>query len=344
MNGYGGRGGGRRRHLVLGVLATILAILAVVGTFARALPSDLQELPYVPVVVSATPWFLLLSAIALILAFVSRRVVTAVVAIALLALNVWWQYPFFHTQEKLPGRAMSAVAQPNPITDDAYARVMTFNVYKGHADAQAIVDTVRDQRVEVLALQETTDAFVSRLKAAGIEDYLPYSQVSSSDGVYGNGLWSATPLADPADDDVNSSASFMPGGTVAFSGGAKRVRFVSVHTTAPVPGYWRQWKRSLDELALMRSHTDSTYVFMGDFNATYDHTPFREFLGDRFSDAARQAGHGFTFTWPANRVKPPAFAGIDHVVVDRGIVAGQMQVKRIAGSDHAALLATLALE
>lgn len=47
-----------------------------------------------------------------------------------------------------------------PNTSDAYARVMTFNVYKGQADPQAIVELVRDQRVEVLALQETTEDFV----------------------------------------------------------------------------------------------------------------------------------------------------------------------------------------
>ena len=82
---------------------------------------------------------------------------------------------------------------------------MTFNVYKGQADPQAIVELVRDQRVEVLALQETTEDFVKKLNEAGIEHYLPYAQVSSSDGVFGNGLWSATPLADPTDDDVNSS-------------------------------------------------------------------------------------------------------------------------------------------
>ncbi|KAA8816012.1 endonuclease/exonuclease/phosphatase family protein [Bifidobacterium callitrichos] len=344
MNGHGDYGGNTRRHRVLGACSTLLAMFALVGVAARALPSDLQTTPYVPIIVSAAPWFILLAALSLVLAFVSKRVVTAVVALALLAVNVYWQYPFLHPSAQLPGRALSATAQANPILDDSYARVMTFNVYKGRADAQAIVDTVRDQRVEVLALQETTEAFVARLEAAGIGDYLPYAHVSSSDGMYGNGLWSATPLADPADDDVNSSASFMPGGTVSFAGGAKRIRFVSVHTTAPVPGYWNQWRRALDELALMRSHTDATYVFMGDFNATYDHAPFRGFLGDRFSDAARQSGHGFTFTWPADRVVPPAFAGIDHVVVDRGVVAGRMQVKRIAGSDHEALLATLAVE
>ena len=120
----------------------------------------------------------------------------------------------------------------------------------------------------------------------------------------------------------------MPGGTVTFGGGKAQLRFVSVHTTAPIPGYWSRWKRSLDELASMRSREGSRYVFMGDFNATTDHTPFRNILGNRFSDAARQ----------------PRFAGIDHIVLDKDIIAGQMQVKSVASSDHAALLATIVVQ
>ena len=283
----------------------------------------------------------MLGLIALLLAIVSRRILAALIAIAAIACNGYWQYPFFYSTDPLPQAAQNAVAAASPNTSDAYARVMTFNVYKGQADPQAIVELVRDQRVEVLALQETTEDFVKKLNEAGIEHYLPYAQVSSSDGVFGNGLWSATPLADPADDDVNSSASFMPGGTVDMGG--QQIRFVSVHTTAPVPGYWRQWKRSLDELGPMRGHTDTRYIFMGDFNATYDHTPFRDFLGDRFVDAARESGHGFTFSWPTNRVYMPMFAGIDHVVLDQGMKAGQCKVVKVEGSDHAALLATVAV-
>ena len=260
---------------------------------------------------------------------------------AALGLNVYWQYPFFFPTNSLSQDAQNAVAAAEAHTADAYARVMTFNVYKGQADAQSIVNLVRDQRVEVLALQETTDDFVKQLTEAGIEHYLPYAHVSSSDGVYGNGLWSAAPLKDVVDDEVNSSASFMPSGTVDMGG--NQIRFVSVHTTAPVPGYWGQWKRSLDELGLMRSHTDARYIFMGDFNATYDHTPFREFLGNRFVDAAHQSGHGFTFSWPTNRSYLPTFAGIDHVVLDTGMTAGQCQIAKIAGSDHAALLATISV-
>lgn len=330
-----------RRHHIFGALTLLLATIALICTAARLLPATIQSLPFVPIVISATPWFTGLALLTLLLAIPLRRPLAALVAIAAIGLNVYWQYPFFYSTDSLPQEAQNAVAAAEPHTADAYARVMTFNVYKGQADAESIVNLVRDQRVEILALQETTDDFVKQLNAAGIAHYLPYSHVSSSDGVFGNGLWSATPLGNTVDDEVNSSASFMPAGTVDMGG--NQIRFVSVHTTAPVPGYWSQWKRSLDELGLMRSHTDTRYVFMGDFNATYDHAPFREFLGNRFTDAARQSGHGFTFSWPTNRTYLPMFAGIDHVVLDTGMTAGQCQIAKIEGSDHAALLVTIAV-
>ena len=39
----------------------------------------------------------------------------------------------------------------------------------------------------------------------------------------------------------------------------------------------------------------------------------------------------------------PMFAGIDHVVLDQGMKAGQCKVVKVEGSDHAALLATVAV-
>ena len=276
---------------------------------------------------------------ALVCAIVSKRTVSIVMAVLAIALQAFWQYPFFYQPSKLPRAAVAAASGETVNTDDGYARLMTCNVYKGRADAREIVDLVRSEHVEVLALQETTDAFVDDLNRAGIASYLPYAQVSSSDGVYGNGLWSASPLDDPSDDDVDSSASFMPGGTVSFNGGATQVRFVSVHTTSPTNDYWQQWKRSLDELAKLRFDTSRRYVFMGDFNATYDHTPFRNILGNRFSDASRQAGEGLKFSWPANVDYVPSFAGIDHIVLDSGMQAGQVRTVKVDGSDHKALLA-----
>ena len=242
----------RVRNVICGFLAGILSIAALLGTVSHILPAEIQAWPYVPIIVSLVPWFAILAVIALVCGIVSKRTMSVLLAIAAIALQVWWQYPFFYNETKLPRAAIAAVSGASANTQDDYARLMTCNVFKGHADAQEIVDVVRSERVEVLALQETTDAFVDELNKAGIGDLLPYAQVASSDGVYGNGLWSASPLGDPADDDVDSSASFMPGATVAFNDGQTQIRFVSVHTTSPTDGYWQQWKRSLDELGRLR--------------------------------------------------------------------------------------------
>lgn len=329
----------RVRNFICAVAAFVFSLAALLGTATHILPEELQALPYMPVVVSLVPWFTLLAVIALVCGIVSKRAVSTVVAVLAIVLQVFWQYPFFYSSTQLSRAAVAAVSGENVNTDDGYARLMTCNVYKGRADAREIVDLVRSEHVEVLALQETTDDFVNALNSAGIAAYLPYSQVASSDGVYGNGIWSASPLSDPSDDDVDSSASFMPGATISFNGGNTQVRFVSVHTTSPTDGYWQQWKRSLDELAKLRFDTGRRYVFMGDFNATYDHTPFRNFLGTRFSDAARQAANGLKFSWPANIDYVPTFAGIDHIVLDSGMRAGQVRTVKVDGSDHKALLA-----
>ena len=284
----------RVRNFICAVIAFIFALAALLGTVTHILPEELQALPYMPIVVSLVPWFTLLAVIALVCAIVSKRTVSIVMAVLAIALQAFWQYPFFYQPSKLPRAAVAAASGETVNTDDGYARLMTCNVYKGRADAREIVDLVRSEHVEVLALQETTDAFVDDLNRAGI---------------------------------------------VSFNGGATQVRFVSVHTTSPTNDYWQQWKRSLDELAKLRFDTSRRYVFMGDFNATYDHTPFRNILGNRFSDASRQAGEGLKFSWPANVDYVPSFAGIDHIVLDSGMQAGQVRTVKVDGSDHKALLA-----
>ncbi|MCH4159717.1 MAG: endonuclease/exonuclease/phosphatase family protein [Bifidobacterium sp.] len=329
-------------RMIVSIIARIVMLLAVLGTLTRLVPSQFSDIPYLPAIISLMPWFALASAIALVLGLLSRRWTTALIALVCLCAQLWWQYPFFTSHQSLPSSA-SAVTSTAPNTTDAYARVMTFNVYKGRADAQSIVNTVKNERVEVLALQETTDDFITKLDQAGLSDYLPYSKVSSSDNHFGNGIWSATQLTSAVKDQVNSSASYMPAGTVALSGGKSSIRFISVHTTSPTSGNWKQWKRSLSELQQFTEHADvnTKYVLMGDFNATYDHAPFRDFLGSRFSDAARTSGAGFTLTWPSNREYIPRLVAIDHIVTDQGVSVGNVKVLPITGSDHAALLSTL---
>ena len=118
-----------RRHRLLGVLSVIFAALALVCSVLRMLPEDLQALPYIPVIVSATPWFVILAVLALILSVISRRWIAMLMALACIGLQVWWQWPFFSASTKLPAAVDAAMASTRADTGDMIARVMTFNVY-----------------------------------------------------------------------------------------------------------------------------------------------------------------------------------------------------------------------
>ncbi len=82
-----------------------------------------------------------------------------------------------------------------------------------------------------------------------------------------------------------------------------------------------------------------TALIGGDFNATLDTVQFRRILAQGFSDAADQAGAGFTPTWPADRWFPPLIT-IDHVLT-RDAVARSVDSVEIPGSDHRALVAVV---
>lgn len=329
---------------VFGWTTRLLALASLLALAARACPAWLSSIPYLPDLAALTPWFIFLSLLALILALMASRWFTALVLIAALALNVYWQYPFYQEGSELNGQADQLMALEHPDRYDDVARVMTLNVYKGQADADQVVKTVSDNRVEVLALQEVSEDFVDRLHKAGIDRYLPHEQLSTSSKEYANGLWTAAPMQSPSKDDVGSRSSMMPAASIDFDRGKTSVRFVSVHTTSPQPGSWNAWRRSVSDLGKLRKHEHTRYVLLGDFNATYDHAVFRDMLGERFSDGARQAGHGMSMTWPANRAPLPRLVAIDHVVVDRDIRANRLQTIPIDGSDHAALLATVMVE
>ena len=101
------------RH-VFGWVARLLALASLLALAARACPAWLSSIPYLPDLAALTPWFILLGLLALLLALMSSRWFTALVLIAALALNVYWQYPFYQEGHELNGQADQLAALEHP--------------------------------------------------------------------------------------------------------------------------------------------------------------------------------------------------------------------------------------
>ena len=340
-----------RRDTATHVLTALLWLATAVilpAMLLRMLPNSLDGKRYIPLIVALMPWLGLLSLAIAIAALAIRaiggRALLAIVSVVCVVIQIGWHWGFLRPRQIVSGTARTAISRTVsgglPDTSDRYARIMTLNTKEGAADASQIVGAVKDEHVEILALQEVSVGLINRLADAGIARYLPYS-VAAQQTWHDNGgvnvLYSAAPMEDVKTNLIPVESSSIPAATIDFAG--RKVRFGSVHPFSPRPRNQGLWNKSLDSIAQLRMYPN-LYVLMGDFNATWDHASFRYLLGDRFLDSGEQAGEGVHMTYPA--VLP--IAEIDHIVHDRGMNVGDLETKRIFGSDHRALLATLEVD
>lgn len=311
--------------LVLWVVATPLLLVAV----ARALPFD--NVAPLPQIVAVTPLAALVTLPLLVIALFSRRQVLALLLAVALAAFAYWTVPFFVPPET------PSVADP---ADAGTLRVMTVNALRGQADAEQVVGLVESQNVEVLAVQELTPGLAAALAEAGLDDLLTHSfTVPAVDTPKGSGLWSSTPLTGQV--QARGTSFAMPSALVGAGG--TQVRVTVVHPHPPLPGDTATWRTELVGL-MTQVHSDETpQIMAGDFNATHDHASFRLLLGTRFVDATREWGAGPTATWPEGGQGPALFA-LDHVVVEKDMSVSDVVSVQVPGTDHRALLATVAVE
>ncbi|UOE22086.1 endonuclease/exonuclease/phosphatase family protein [Thermobifida halotolerans] len=228
-------------------------------------------------------------------------------------------------------------APPAPAPDGPTLRVLTLNMALGRADARTVVELVRTTGADLLSVQELTPDAARALAEAGLDEPLPHAVVDALPGASGGGLYSRYPLT--ALPGPTRYEPAMPWAGVEIPG-APAVEVVSVHPFPPLGAApAREWTAYLEDLP--RAEPAGTVrILAGDFNATHDHSAFRDLLASGYTDAAAAVGNGLTTTWPA-RGSPGLV--LDHVLVDTRVRTARTGVHPVPGSDHLAVLADLVL-
>jgi endonuclease/exonuclease/phosphatase (EEP) superfamily protein YafD len=224
--------------------------------------------------------------------------------------------------------------------------VLTENMARSRADAQAVADLAVRSGSDVLAMPETTAELAGRVR-----DLIEAAEGGRFE-VYSNGE------GPTASTSMIVSADLGPYEQVAMgpTGGFGRVHLVPVgddgrqpvlvaaHPPPPVRANMTEWRaENIGIVGLCQRATRPT-VIAGDLNMTVDHSVL-ESIGDQMSvcrDAGIDAGIGGVGTWPSN---VPAWAGtvIDHVLVTGGLRGDVGEVADIPGSDHRAVVVSLRL-
>jgi endonuclease/exonuclease/phosphatase (EEP) superfamily protein YafD len=318
--------------LLVGLPVLVLSIL-------RAVPA---EWPVLAVqLLSFTPLLAVPAAVAVILALLGRSRWLLLSAGVLLGCQVFWLFPFD------AARPASASEMDNAVpAATVELKAMTINSEFGQADAASIVGLVRDNGIGLLTIQEHSQALEERLGAEGLDLLLSHRVSDPTDDGAGSAVYSSYPLELVG---ILPDTPFrMPTVRLSAADGATAavLEVTNVHTLPPVDVGVDQWRSDLHAVARLAERPGNR-LLIGDFNATYDHSEFRQLLAGRpggpgLVDVGTASGSRLTPTWPMAGPPLPGIT-IDHLVTTPRIASTGYQVRRVPGTDHAAVLATLAI-
>ena len=319
----------RGRRVALAVVLAALLVPAAALTAVRLLELDsgraIRLVSFTPL---ALPAYVAASVLLLVLVLRGRRrlLVLLVPVLAGLVLHAWWFAPM--------------VTGGRPDTDGRTWTVMSSNLLAGQGDGLAVLRSATEADVDVLVLEEVTTGVLDDMERAGLAEAYPHHIGEARPDGFTDGtmVWSRTPLGEPqrVGTDMQSWAVLVqdPQG--------EPFTVLAVHPAAPVdPGAWR---RDHDAVLAAAEAFDAD-VIAGDLNATLDHAPLRALIDGGWRDVTEQADAGWQPTWPSNglfRGLPLPLVQIDHVLVGERWVGLASRTVEVEGTDHRALLATIA--
>ena len=317
---------GACRWLALLAASPVLAV-----SLLRAVPA---EWPVLAVqLVSFTPWLAVPAALACALAVLGRSRWLQCAAAVLLLCQLFWLFPLDAAR---PAAAPQAAATVE-------LRAMNLNAEFGQADAARIVQLVRDNGIGLLTVQEHTEALEKRLTAAGLDVLLPFRISDPTDDGAGSAVYSSYAIEEVG--LIPDTPFRMPTVrlTAGKAGSVAVLEVTNVHALPPVDARVDQWRSDLAAVARLADRPGNR-LLIGDFNATYDHSEFRQLLdaGPGLVDVGTAAGSRLVPTWPMEGSRLPGIT-IDHLVTSPLVGSTGYQVQTVPGTDHAAVLATLAV-
>ncbi|NEB99791.1 endonuclease/exonuclease/phosphatase family protein [Streptomyces anulatus] len=215
-------------------------------------------------------------------------------------------------------------------------RVATINTNGGAADARAVVELVRTERIDVLAVQQMPRGGVEALDRAGLDALLPYRELRPE---YDSSIYSRLPLGDAGTTHADTA---WPQTVAEVTVGGRDVRFMAVHTYYPL-GSPERWTRDMAALTSLAGRAGPDTVYLGDFNASLDHAPMRDLLAAGLIDTHAELGHGWAPTWPVGHALVPPMVQLDHVLHGPGLAGVSVSEHAVPGTDHRAVVAVLAL-
>ncbi|HLP84680.1 MAG TPA: endonuclease/exonuclease/phosphatase family protein, partial [Phycisphaerales bacterium] len=280
------------------------------------------------------------------LAFLVRQRFVAI-ALALIALGF-----------AFPAISLLVSRKPDALTPGAReVRILSMNVLLNNPDAQPALAFIREQRPDIILVQEHTPAWHKALTDALATDY-PFIINEMRGDAFGQAIFSKHPFAEPPvlhlSKETQAASARITGVQSLYDPQIRAVIDIAgsplviqnVHTVPPagMSLFYEQRIQFLEFIQLAQSET-RPLVMSGDFNATANSGHIARLLAAGMRDANAVAGAGLGHTWPD--IGPLQYLPgirIDQTLVNSRVRVHKHLVGPSIGSDHLPLLTCISMQ
>lgn len=218
-------------------------------------------------------------------------------------------------------------------------RLLLSNVQCGNRKFSALMELAREERPDVLIVQEVTEEWCCELLA--LADLYPHRIVVPRACGAGIALLSRVPFNQS--EVVFLEDDQRPGIVLRMTVDGRQLSLLTMHTHAPIRRFYFGYRNALLATAApVVRRLPSPIVLIGDLNISPWSPYFAALLRATNLREAR-TGFGIMPTWPVWLRLPFLMLPIDHCLVSPDIEVIEMRTGRNVGSDHLPVIVDLAL-
>jgi len=260
------------------------------------------------------------------LGIIVRRRLVAVMAVALLAINVFALGPQSWTSGAVRAETGSQI------------RIVSINLRWRNRHTPPVIAFLRRQDADIVFLAEVNESWRSAVQS--LADLYPYQfygpdYAPPEEIPHGQVMLSKQPWRDAGVIAVPKGRRHF-GVWAQFGAGAAVVRVYGVHLAKPFLARDENQAEDVDRLIAELNEQAGGLVVVGDFNMTPYSAVYRRLTG---SAGLHRADAGYAASWPS--VLGPLGLPIDHVMTRGDAIAAIMRIGPDLGSDHLPVSADL---
>lgn len=283
-------------------------------------------------------------------------------------MTVWGGFILFFLFIEFGARFFPVVSKRMSCTSTNSIRVLTHNTGQDLPGYALRDKLIQDSQADIVLLQEITDNYIEQhwSQFQGTYPYQIHTPLQvDGEKLVGMGILSRYPIREKNSFKLDEDGLVYQMRVVIDTNNGPIV-FYNVHTTfpwirthpissllgeLPVPVYDDTVRRrEIQNLIKLVKQENSPVILAGDFNLNDQSDDYKELIESGLTDAYRNVGHGFGFTWPVNRTPSVniwhaiPFVRVDYFFHSKDVSTCFAQVLPKTGSDHLPLIVNVLLE